>query len=217
MSENYSEEMFDLVGRTRKILNLARVLYSDEEFKALKANAHTNVANFEKAINSDLELAQTITSGGLMYHEGNSVRNISITNALLAKQIESAYGVKTDFMHRDEDKQITLYETFANDYFGKMFGEKGYRQLFEGKGKEFTEDFKKYGATEEEIDRLEKALENSIETGEYNLADNRFASELCTKVSENRKKYAGEPVKIAAELWEEAAYINEVPTKKKTL
>lgn len=220
MSENYSNEMFDLVDRTRKILNLARNLYSEEGFKTFKARAHNNVVNHVIDIKDDLDLAKTITFGGLTYTENGVVRNEAITNVLLAKQIETAYGVKSEFMKRDSEKQITLYEMFANDYFGKMFGEKGYRQLFEGNGKEFTEDFKKYGASEEDVERLDKALDNSIKTGEYNPNDNKFAFDLCTRVSENRRKLEGKRIMSATELWEEAAYANpeiEVTPKKKTL
>ena len=214
MSENYSEEIFDLVGRTRKILNNARSLYSDEDFKALKAKAHDNVARCEHMINDDLSLALCITTGGLSYVQDGVIYNSSITDALLAKQIETAYGVKSKFMERDAEKQLTLYEIFANEYFDKMFGEQGYRQLFSGDSAGFMADFRNYGATDEEILKFDKIIKKSIDTGAYDHEDATFLSEICTKVSDKRQQLAGQKIETATELWEENV---KTPTKKKTL
>lgn len=210
MSENYSNEMFDLVNRTRKILNNARSLYNEEDFKSLKAKAHDNVSRCESMINDDLSLALCITTGGLSYYENGVIYNSALTDALLSKQVETAYGVKSDFMHRDEDKQPTLYEIFANEYFDKMFGDNGYRQLFSGDSTGFMSDFRKFGATNEEIIKFDNVIKKSIETGAFDMEDAGFLLEMCTKVSENRKQLEkGEQVITSNDNKE------EVPTIKK--
>ena len=220
MSENYSNEMFDMINRTKKILNNAKSLYNDADFEALKAKAHDNVARCEHMINDDLTLALCITTGGVCYEEDGVIYNSSINDALLAKQIETAYGVKSKFMERDAEKQLTLYEIFANDYFDKMFGEQGYRQLFSGDSTGFMTDFRNYGATDEEILKFDDVIKKSIKTGAYDKDDAIFLAEVCTRVSEKRQQLAGQKIKTATELWEEAAYANpeiEVQPKKKTL
>lgn len=219
MTGNYSneKEMFDLVGRTRKILNLARKLYSPEDFKALKAKAHDNVTKCKDMINDDLTLALCITTGGLVYEENNAIYNTGITQAMLSKQVETAYGVKSWFMERDSEKQITLYELFVNEYFDKMFGERGYKQLFSGDATGFMRDFKMYGELAgikdneeltEKILRFDRAINNSVFKGEYSFKDCSAVSEFCLKIEEGRKIYEAnqkleEPVKKT--------------TKKKTL
>lgn len=206
MSYNYSgNEMFDIIGRSKKIRDEFKPYFTEQEMDVLKRRNSDNVISCLNEINDDLALALVICNGGLVYKENNAIYNLGVTQALLSAKIASAYGVHSWFMDRDEDKQITIYERFANDYFDKMFGEKGYRQLFSGDSEGFMKDFRNYGATDEEILSFDRAINNSVFTGEYNLEDEKMVSKLCSKISEGRKTYNSIPVE------------ENIETKKKTL
>ena len=86
-----------------------------------------------------------------------------------------------------------------------MFGEKGYRQLFTGDSEGFMNDFRKYGATDDEILNFDRAINNSLFKGEYNREDFEMASKLYKKVSEGRKRF------------EQFSQEETLETKKKTL
>ncbi len=200
MSENYSKEMVinDLMNRAA---NLSKVMFraeyfSEEEKNELEKKANDNITdNFDK-IDDDLALAMVMTNGGLVYKKGSFRYFLGITQALLAKTVETAYGIKSDFMQRDENKDKTIYEMFTNEFFDKMFGEKGYRQLFSGDGEGFIRDFMVYGADQNEIMEFDRIISNSVLTGEYNISDWYKANELCKKVSKGRKLYESVPSEV---------------------
>lgn len=189
MSDNV--EMFDVIGREEKLIEVFfnSGYFSKEEADTFMARSHNNVFSGIDKIKDDLDLAMLITDGGLVYRDENAVYNLGITQALLSKEVELTYGVKSWFMERDQGKQPTLYEYFTNQYFISMFGDRGYRQLFSGDSKSFIEDFKKYGGTEEELLDLDRAINNSVFLGEYNRNDNEKATELCNKITKGRKEY----------------------------
>lgn len=184
-------EMINLIARAdllRKVMFYGG-LFSEEEAEVLEARSHNNVISFEEQVEDDLDLALLITNGGLTYRTNEKIYNLGITQALLARKIEATYGEKTWFMERDEGKAPTLYETFAGEYFDEMFGDEGKRKLYSGDGEGFMEDLKKYGATEEEISKLDTAINNSTFNGEYIPEEVNFVSKFCKKIAEGRKLY----------------------------
>lgn len=184
MSENYSKEMKDIVTRVG-ILNSVlfnESIFNPNEVSALRTKANSSVVDHLDSINSDLDLAMSMT-GNI---DNKSARESRIVQSILSKQIETSYGVKTDFMERDQNKQVTVYETFTNDYFSRMFGNQGYRRIFTGDYNGFLQDFKNYGATDSEIVEFNRAIANSVDTGEYNHEDYISTSYLCKKVEKGR-------------------------------
>lgn len=207
MSDNYSnDEIFDVIGRAKKIRDEFKPYFTEQEMKTLKEKSSDNVINCLSEIHDDLDLALAVCNGGLVYRDNNAIYNLGMTQALLASRVEAAYGVHSWFIKRDADKDVTLYEKFVNVYFNSMFGHNGYRQLFSGDSEGFMNDFRKYGATDEEILKFDRAINNSVFTGEYSLDDFNMAHNLYKKVSEGRKKYESLPRE------EEI-----IETKKKTL
>lgn len=195
-----NNEMFDVVNRAKKLREVMFYksnVFNEEEKTVLNDRSSSYVIEHLNDINDDLDLAIVITNYGLAYTEDNISYNVGITQALLAKQIEMAYGVKSWFMERDINKQPTIYEKLTNDYFDKMFGANGKRQLFTGDAKGFMDDFRKYGATDEEILSFDKAIFNSVFNGEYSLEDDKQVSELCEKISKARIAYESKPEELS--------------------
>jgi len=206
MSDNYSnDEIFDVIGRSEKIRNEFKPYFTEEEMNIIKRRSTDNVVKNLSAINDDLDLALAICNGGLVYRDDKAIYNLGMTQALLEVKIEAAYGIHSWFIRRDEEKDVSLYEYFSNVYFETMFGEKGYRQLFTGDSEGFMNDFRKYGATDDEILNFDRAINNSLFKGEYNREDFEMASKLYKKVSEGRKRF------------EQFSQEETLETKKKTL
>lgn len=222
MSENYFVDYDILRVRIDKLKDVLfnKEVFTVDEAKGLRDEGTKSVVNNFEEINSDLDLAMALTQN----FENAYAKESGIVKSLLAKQVETALGVKTDFMERDQDKQITLYESFVSEHFDKMFGKEGYRKIFSGNFEGFMKDFENYGATTEEIDRLNQAINNSILYGEYNLADDRFMIDFSDKISKGRFLYESTPKKekedtrTARQIWEERAYANpDFEPKKKSL
>ena len=206
MSDNYSnDELFDVIGRSEKIRGEFAPYFSVEEMDIIKRRSTDNVVNNLSSINDDLDLALAICNGGLVYRDDKAIYNLGMTQALLEVKIESAYGIHSWFIKRDEEKDVFLYEYFSNVYFESMFGIQGYRQLFTGDSEGFMNDFRKYGATDEEILNFDRAINNSLFKGEYNKEDFEMANKLYKKVSEGRKRF------------EQLSQKESLETKKRTL
>lgn len=222
MSENNFENLEALKIRIDKLKNVLfnkEVFTIDEAIRLRDEGTKSVVKNIEE-LNSDLDLAIALTQN----FDNEYSKESGIVRSLLAKQVETALGVKTDFMERDQDKQITLYESFVSEHFDKMFGKEGYRKIFSGNFEGFMKDFENYGATTAEIDRLNQAINNSILHGEYSLDDDRFMTDFSDKISKGRFLYESTPKKekedtrTARQIWEERAYANpEFEPKKKSL
>ena len=219
MSENSFENVEKMARRIDKFKSVLfnKEIFTIDEAIRLRNEGNKSVDDNYKNLNDDLDIVMALTQN----FNNESAKSSGIVKALLAKQVETAIGVKPDFMERDQDKQITLYESFVSEHFDKMFGEEGYRKIFSGNYEGFMKDFETYGATSEEIDRLEQAINNSISHGEYNLEDDRFMTDFSDKISKGRFLYESTPkieAKNARQIWEEAAYGNpEIEPRKKTL
>ena len=208
MSENYSKDINDIVTRVGKLSSVLfnELIFNPDEASLHKKEASSSVVNHLDIVNNDLDLAMSMT-GNI---DNKSARESRIVQAVLSKQIETAYGVKSSFMERDQSKQVTVYETFTNEYFSRMFGKQGYRRIFTGDYNGFLQDFRNYGATNEEIVEFNRAITNSVDTGEYNHEDYNIVSNICKKVEKGRVLFE----KIS-NLREFVANIDEnVPTKK---
>ncbi len=184
MSENYSKEMKDIVTRADKLSSILfnESIFNPDEIALLKKEANNSIVSHLDIINNDLDLVMAMT-GNI---DNKSARESRILQSIFAKYIEAAYGVKTDFMERDQNKQVTVYEAFANDYFPRMFGKQGYRRIFTGDYNGFLQDFSNYDATDEEIVEFNRAITNSVDTGEYNHDDYKLVDKICDKVEKVR-------------------------------
>ncbi len=195
MSENYSNENFDLKSRSKKLLEVMsqKDILTEEEIKTLENRSNDAVDKFADQIKDDVSLAIALTNGGLVYKDGENRYFLGVTEALLAKTIETAYQVKSDFMKRDEDKQPAIYESFTNEYFDKMFGKNGYKQLFLGDGKGFIKDFMRYGATLKEITDFDRIISKSVDGVGFDINDWYFVDKLSKKIEQGRKTYESVP------------------------
>ncbi len=187
MSENYSKEMYDIVTRVDRLNSVIfnPSIFSPDEASNLKAESNKRIASHIDSLRTNLDIVMTMTNN----IDNKSARDSRIFQSLLAKQVETALGEKTNFMDRDVDKQVTIYESFANDYFSRMFGIQGYRRVFTGDYNGFMQDFKKYGATDEEIINFNRAIITSVDTGEFNNDDFKMVKDLCAKVEKGRELF----------------------------
>lgn len=187
MSENYSKEMYDIVTRVDRLNNVIfnSSIFSSNETSNLKMESNKRVVDHIDSLKTNLDIALTMTNN----IDNKSSRDSRIFQSVLAKQVETALGEKTDFMDRDVDKQVTIYESFVNEYFSRMFGVQGYRRIFTGDYTGFMLDFKNYGATDDEIVNFNRAITTSVDTGEFNNNDFNMVKNLCDKVEKGRKLF----------------------------
>lgn len=211
MSENYSDEIFNINERVKLLLKARKKMgvFTEEELQALDSRSHDNIFSNIDKINDDMDIAMLVTNGGLSYRTNEKIYNLGITQAILENYINIAYlqnkgSYQSWFSKRDENKDETVYELFAGSYFDKMFGAEGYRKIFSGDGEGFMKDLEKYGATQEEIEKFDIAINNSLFNGEYVKEEDKFMSDFSKKIAQGRKLYESSP-------------LEEKETKKRTL
>lgn len=212
MSENYSNEMFNINERVKLMLKVRKEkgVFTPEELDVLDLRSHNNVFSNLNNISDDMDIAMLVTNGGLAYSSDGRMHNVGITHALLANMINVAYlknngSYQSWFTERDSNKATTTYEMFVNQYFYKMFGDEGFRKLLSGDGVGFMKDLENYGATNEEITKFEDAIDNSVFTGEYSMEDEMFMAKFSDNIAKGRFLY-------------ESSMVDEViETKKRTL
>lgn len=212
MSDNYSNEMFNINERVKLMLKVRKEkgVFTPEELDVLDLRSHNNVFSNLNNISDDMDIAMLVTNGGLAYSSDGRMHNVGITQALLANMINVAYlknngSYQSWFTERDSNKATTTYEMFVNQYFYKMFGDEGFRKLLSGDGVGFMKDLENYGATNEEITKFEDAIDNSVFTGEYSMEDEMFMAKFSDNIAKGRFLY-------------ESSMVDEViETKKRSL
>ena len=201
MSENYSEERKFIIGE--KFINaLVDAKYlSEEEALELRERCKEienpkNIIYQSGLLQDDTDKLFYLINVGLNANIDGRRYNTGITTVMLDNTINTIFGETPSYKERDKNKQNILHDVFPGT-FDEMFGEKGRKQLYTGKGDQFTEDFISYynkmGIDREnalkDLNALDMALQISVSTGVYNKDDFDKLEDIKKKVTEGRKKY----------------------------
>ncbi len=191
MSENYSKKTYN-----ERVDALCKVMYhtgyfSDEEADKYETEARTRAEAARNNVIDNLDLAFIMTGN----KENEVARESGIVNAILGSVVQTTFLEPAWYMQRDDERSVneqtlltTQYEIFVNEQMHPMFGPEGYRKILSGNYEGFMKDFMKYGAKPEEIVDFELGLIDSVFNGIYAAKSAKLASELCYRVSKNRKE-----------------------------